>query len=129
MILLSIAITPSALHAQNRPEVQGREAAVVADHPLAAAAGMDVLRRGGNAVDAAITMAAVLAVVRPHMNGVGGDAFLLMREGRSGRVRALNGSGRSPAAATPSAMRALGHSVSAKKPGARRMVCASPAAT
>jgi gamma-glutamyltranspeptidase/glutathione hydrolase len=44
------------------------------------------------------------------MNGVGGDAFLLMREGRSGRVRALNGSGRSPAAATPSAMRALGHS-------------------
>jgi hypothetical protein len=81
----------------------GREAAVVAGHPLAAAAGMDVLLRGGNAVDAAITMAAVLAVVRPHMNGVGGDAFLLMHEGRSGRVRALNGSGRSPAAATPAA--------------------------
>ncbi|MBR9989733.1 MAG: gamma-glutamyltransferase [Gemmatimonadetes bacterium] len=87
----------------------GREAAVVADHPLAAAAGMDVLQRGGNAVDAAVTMAAVLAVVRPHMNGVGGDAFLLLHEARSGRVRALNGSGRSPAAATPAALRALGH--------------------
>ena len=94
--------------AQDRPEVQGREAAVVAGHPLAAAAGMDVLRRGGNAIDAAITMAAVLAVVRPHMNGVGGDAFLLLHEGRSGRVRALNGSGRSAAAATPAALRQLG---------------------
>lgn len=83
-------------------------AAVVADHPLAAAEGMNVLRRGGNAVDAAITMAAVLAVVRPHMSGVGGDAFILMREGRSGRVRALNGSGRSPAAATTDTLRALG---------------------
>ena len=110
MILLSITLPPADLLAQSRPEVQGREAAVVAGHPLAAAAGMDVLRRGGNAVDAAVTMAAVLAVVRPHMNGVGGDAFLLMREGRSGRVRALNGSGRSPATATPEAMRALGHS-------------------
>lgn len=107
--ILLLAGPTSGIMAQDRPEVQGREAAVVADHPLAAAAGMDVLRRGGNAVDAAITMAAVLAVVRPHMNGVGGDAFLLMREGRSGQVRALNGSGRSPAAATPAAMRELGY--------------------
>lgn len=110
MIMLSITLPQADLDAQSRPEVQGREAAVVAGHPLAAAAGMDVLRRGGNAVDAAVTMAAVLAVVRPHMNGVGGDAFLLMREGRSGRVHALNGSGRSPATATREAMRALGHS-------------------
>lgn len=108
-ILLLAGLPTSGIMAQDRPEVQGRDAAVVADHPLAAAAGMDVLRRGGNAVDAAITMAAVLAVVRPHMNGVGGDAFMLLREGRSGRIRALNGSGRSPAAATPAAMRELGY--------------------
>jgi gamma-glutamyltranspeptidase / glutathione hydrolase len=95
--------------AQVRPEVHGNSAAVVADHPLAAAAGADVLRRGGNAVDAAITMAATLAVVRPHMNGVGGDAFLLIREARSGRVHGLNGSGRAGARATPAAFRALGH--------------------
>jgi gamma-glutamyltranspeptidase/glutathione hydrolase len=79
----------------------GREAAVVSDHVLASAAGAWVLREGGNAVDAAITMAAVLAVVRPHMNGVGGDAFLLIREAATGRVYALNGSGRAGSRATP----------------------------
>jgi gamma-glutamyltranspeptidase / glutathione hydrolase len=94
---------------QARPDVQGPTAAVVADHPLAAAAGAEVLRRGGNAVDAAVTMAAVLAVVRPHMNGVGGDAFMLIREERSGRIHALNGSGRSAAAATPAAFRVRGY--------------------
>src|SRR5690606_17874443 len=63
--------------AQYRADVSGLSGAVVAGHPLAAAAGYEVLRRGGNATDAAVTMAAVLAVVRPHMNGVGGDAFAL----------------------------------------------------
>lgn len=86
---------------QNRPDVSGREAAVVSDHPLASAAGHAVLRRGGNAVDAAITMAGVLAVVRPHMNGVGGDAFGLFYEASTGRVTALNGSGRAGSVATP----------------------------
>src|SRR5688500_18466263 len=86
---------------QYRPDVSGREAAVVADHPLAAAAGQDVLRRGGNAVDAAVTMAAVLAVVRPHMNGVGGDAFGLFYDGATRNVTALNASGRAGRLATP----------------------------
>jgi gamma-glutamyltranspeptidase / glutathione hydrolase len=104
-----LAAGASGVHAQARPEVQGTHAAVVADHPLAAAAGADVLRRGGNAVDAAITMAAVLSVVRPHMNGVGGDAFMLIREERSGRIQALNGSGRAGAGSTPEALRRLGH--------------------
>jgi gamma-glutamyltranspeptidase len=104
-----LAFTPmDPAHAQDRPEVQGMTAAVVADHPLAAAAGAEVLQRGGNAVDAAVTMAAVLSVVRPHMNGVGGDAFLLIREGRSGRVHALNGSGRAGSRATPAAFHARG---------------------
>jgi gamma-glutamyltranspeptidase len=62
--------------------------------PLATQAGMDVLKQGGNAVDAAVAMAAVLAVVRPHMNGVGGDAFIMVYEGASGTVTALNGGGR-----------------------------------
>lgn len=84
-----------------RPDVMGREAAVVSDHVLASAAGAAVLRRGGNAVDAAITMAAVLAVVRPHMNGVGGDNFLLIRQATTNRVFALNGSGRAGSKATP----------------------------
>ncbi len=85
---------------QNRADVSGTEGAVVAGHPLAAAAGYEVLRDGGNAVDAAVTMAAVLAVVRPHMNGVGGDAFALFYDGATGEVTGLNGSGRSGALAT-----------------------------
>ncbi len=85
----------------NRPDVRGINGAVSAGHPLAAAAGYDVLRRGGNAIDAAIAMAGVLAVVRPHMNGVGGDAFALYYEAESGRVHAMNGSGRAGALATP----------------------------
>ena len=86
---------------QHRPDVSGREAAVVCDHPLAAAAGYEVLRRGGNAVDAAVTMAGVLAVVRPHMNGVGGDAFGLFYDASSRKVTALNASGRAGQRATP----------------------------
>jgi len=86
---------------QNRPDVRGIQGAVSAGHPLAAAAGYDVLRRGGNAMDAAVAMAGVLAVVRPHMNGVGGDAFALVYDGESGEVAALNGSGRAGALATP----------------------------
>ncbi|TVR51070.1 MAG: gamma-glutamyltransferase [Gemmatimonadales bacterium] len=86
---------------QIRPEASGLHGAVAAGHPLAAAAGYEVLRAGGNAADAAVTMAAVLAVVRPHMNGVGGDAFALFYDAAGREVTALNGSGRAAAGATP----------------------------
>ena len=105
-----IMASTQSLEAQLRPDAAGTSAAVVADHPLAASAGADVLRRGGNAMDAAITMAAVLAVVRPHMNGVGGDAFILYREAKSGKIYALNGSGRSGSFATPKVFRDRGFS-------------------
>ena len=103
LLTIGALVSPASLGAQAmmRPDVMGREAAVVSDHVLASQAGAAVLRRGGNAVDAAITMAAVLAVVRPHMNGVGGDNFLLIRDAKSGKVYALNGSGRAGAKATP----------------------------
>ena len=95
--------------ATNRPDVRGVTGAVSAGHPLAAAAGHEVLRRGGNAIDAAIAMAGVLAVVRPHMNGVGGDAFAIYYEAESGRVYAMNGSGRAGALATPALFAERGH--------------------
>ncbi|MCJ7630145.1 MAG: gamma-glutamyltransferase family protein, partial [Longimicrobiales bacterium] len=97
-------VTPS----QSRPDIRGTHGAVSADHPLAAAAGYDVLMKGGNAVDAAVTMAGVLAVVRPHMNGVGGDAFALFYDGSTRTVVALNGSGRAGALAEPSFFRERG---------------------
>jgi gamma-glutamyltranspeptidase/glutathione hydrolase len=111
-----------------RPDVSGWRAAVTSDHPLASAAGAEVLRKGGNAIDAAVTMAGVLSVVRPHMNGPGGDGFLIYREARTGKVYALNGSGAAGAKATPAffaekSMRSIPGSgiLSVSVPGAVRM--------
>ena len=90
-------------------DARGSNGAVTAGHPLAAEAGLKVLQGGGNAMDAAITMAAVLAVARPHMNGIGGDTFLLYYDAESGKVHALNGSGYSGSKASLEAMKAAGH--------------------
>ena len=94
--------------AQNRPDVRGMQGAVSSDHPLASQAGLRVLHEGGNATDAIIAMAGVLAVVRPHMNGIGGDAFGIFYDGESGEVTALNASGRAGEVATPEFFRAAG---------------------
>ncbi|MBO4204990.1 gamma-glutamyltransferase family protein [Micromonospora echinofusca] len=72
--------------------------AVATSHPLAAAAGLAVLRRGGNAVDAALATAITLTVVQPGSNGIGGDLFAIVWH--DGRPYGLNASGRSPAALT-----------------------------
>jgi gamma-glutamyltranspeptidase len=79
------------------PTARGRHGAVVAPHHLATAAGLGVLRSGGNAIDAAIATNAVLGVVMPNACGIGGDAFWLIWDAASGRQLALNGSGRAPA--------------------------------
>ena len=103
LALPMLAIVFGVAQAQNagRPDVIGMRAAVVSGHPLATAAAYDVLRRGGNAVDAAISAAVVISVARPHMNGLGGDAFILIYDASDGSVHALNGSGRAGARATP----------------------------
>ncbi|MBI2615798.1 MAG: gamma-glutamyltransferase [Gemmatimonadetes bacterium] len=89
-------------------DARGASGAVTADHPLAAEAGLAVLRRGGNAMDAAITMAGVLAVARPHMNGVGGDMFLLYYDAKTGTVHGLNASGPAGSRASIARVRAQG---------------------
>jgi len=82
---------------------------VTSPHTLASEAGVDVLRAGGSAVDAAIATSAVLSVVYPHMTGVGGDAFWLIWDAQAKQVRYLNGGGRAAASATIDAFRTRGH--------------------
>ena len=102
LVAAALLVQPTkTLDGQGRPQASGTEAALSSDHPLATAAGAEVLRRGGNAMDAAITMAGVLAVTRPHMNGPGGDAFLIYYDAKTRQVHTLNGSGRAGSKATP----------------------------
>jgi gamma-glutamyltranspeptidase/glutathione hydrolase len=74
---------------------------VAAAHPLAVQVGVDVLRRGGSAVDAAIAVNAVLGVVEPMMCGIGGDLFALVWEQKAKKLHGLNASGRAPRAIAP----------------------------
>ena len=74
---------------------------VTAPHHLAAEAGLEVLRDGGNAIEAMIAAASTIAVVYPHMNGLGGDGFWLVgRQGQPGAVRGIQATGRSAAMAS-----------------------------
>src|ERR1700682_6571890 len=77
-------------------------------NPLASAAGLRVLREGGNAMDAAIAAGAVLTVVEPWSGQLGGDAFLLVASADRGTVTAINGSGAAPYQATLDRYLALG---------------------
>lgn len=85
----------SDMTAAHRPVVMSDAGMVTAGHPAAAVAGAEMLRRGGNAVDAAVASAAALAVAIPHMNGLGGDVIALVYEAASGRVTTVSGGGRS----------------------------------
>lgn len=82
--------------------------AVASPHHRASAVGRDVLAGGGNALDAAIAVNAMLSVVYPHMCGVGGDLFLLYHDATTGAVQCLNGTGAAPRLATRDAFAARG---------------------
>jgi gamma-glutamyltranspeptidase / glutathione hydrolase len=83
-----------------RSVVMAKNGAIATSQPLATAAGLRVLQNGGNAIDAAVTAAAVLSVVEPTMNSAGGDLFSIVYDARTKSVHGLNSSGRAPAAAT-----------------------------
>ena len=84
---------------RGRQLVLGEQGMIASGHYLASLTGLNILRSGGNAIDAAIGASATLAVLRPHMCGIGGDAFMIYHDQRANCRRALNGSGRSPYAA------------------------------
>lgn len=83
-----------------RPVITGRKGVVTAGHFHAAAAGMAVLHDGGNAIDAGVAMGLCLAVIEPHITGIGGEVPILIHHARSGRTVAVSGQGTAPAAAT-----------------------------
>jgi gamma-glutamyltranspeptidase / glutathione hydrolase len=92
-----------------RSVVRTSHAMVASSQPLASQAGLEILKRGGNAVDAAIAMAAVLNVTEPNMTGIGGDAFMMVYSAKAKKLEALNASGRAPKALTAERVTALGH--------------------
>jgi gamma-glutamyltranspeptidase/glutathione hydrolase len=94
---------------QTRARVITQFGIVATSQTLASQAGVHILEQGGNAVDAAIAANAVLGLVEPMSNGVGGDLFVIVYEAKSGRLYGLNASGWAPAALTIEALHARGH--------------------
>ncbi|OWU80964.1 gamma-glutamyltransferase family protein [Phaeobacter sp. 22II1-1F12B] len=78
-------------------------------HPLAAQTAIETLKKGGNAMDAAIAGAVLLGICEPQMTGIGGDCFVLYSPAGSNEIKALNGSGRAPAKADAADLRAAGN--------------------
>jgi len=116
--LILLPLLPTGCSREPEPErpttLAGRSAvhaphgAVATSQPLASSAGLAVLQQGGNAVDAAVTAAAVLALVEPHMTGPGGDVFAILWSARENRLVGLNASGRAGALMTREELLARG---------------------
>ena len=112
--LTALLAIPLVLHAQRPTTLAGRSTvyapngAVATSQPLASAAGLQVLRQGGNAVDAAVAAAAVLSVTEPHMTGIGGDMFAIVWLAREQKLVALNASGRAGSLMTRETLQARG---------------------
>jgi gamma-glutamyltranspeptidase/glutathione hydrolase len=91
-----------------RSKVMTKLGIVAASQPLAARAGVQILERGGNAIDAAIATNAVLGLVEPHYNGIGGDLFAIYYEAKSKKLYGLNAGGWAPTGLTPAFLKSKG---------------------
>ncbi|HYG97671.1 MAG TPA: gamma-glutamyltransferase [Terriglobales bacterium] len=100
--------TAVSLPVQGRSVVQTKFGIVATSQPLASMAGVQILERGGNAVDAAIAANATMGVMEPTGNGVGGDLFALIYDAKSKKLYGLNASGWSPKALTPELLASKG---------------------
>ena len=102
---------------QSRSEVMARNGVVTTSQPLAAQAGLQILRKGGNAIDAAVATAAVLSVVEPLNVGPAGDLFAIIYIAKENKLYALDASGTAPSGATLARMKELGYEWDAKNWG------------
>jgi gamma-glutamyltranspeptidase/glutathione hydrolase len=91
-----------------RSKVATKYGIVATTQPLAARAGVQILEHGGNAIDAAIATNAVMALVEPHYNGIGGDLFAIYYEAKTGKLYGLNAGGWAPTGFTPEFLRSKG---------------------
>ena len=103
-------------YASQRFPIYARNGMVNCSSPQAAAAGLEVLRRGGNAMDAAVAAASALTVVEPTVNGIGSDAFALVWSAKDQKLYGLNSSGPAPMLATIERVKADGKDVDGKMP-------------
>jgi gamma-glutamyltranspeptidase/glutathione hydrolase len=94
---------------QSRSEVMAQHGMVVTSQPLAAQAGLQILKQGGNAIDAAVAAAGVLNIVEPMMVGVGGDLFAVIYIAKDRKTYVLNASGMAPTGATIERFNSLGY--------------------
>ena len=112
--LAALLASPFELPAQRPTTLAGRSTVyaphgiIATSQPLASTAGLEVLRQGGNAIDAAVTAAAVLSVTEPHMTGIGGDMFAIVWLAREQKLVALNASGRAGSLMTRETLQARG---------------------
>src|SRR5437763_7042159 len=95
---------------QSRSEVMGRNGIIATSQGLAAQAGLDVLKKGGNAIDAAVAASAVLNVAEPMNVGMGGDLFAIIYVARENKLYTLNASGKAASGQTLERMNSLGYS-------------------
>ncbi len=109
VLVCLLAVTTSAAFAADRPEgrafatrsvTYARHGMVAAAHPLAVEIGLDVLKAGGSAVDAAIATNAALGFLEPVSCGLGGDLFAMVWDPETEKLYGLNASGRAPASLT-----------------------------
>ncbi len=95
-------------HKPQRSSVWAQNGMCATSHPLAAQTAIEILKQGGNAMDAAIAGAVLLGICEPQMTGIGGDCFALFNRAGSNKIHAINGSGRAPGAANARALRTKG---------------------
>ena len=120
LVIPTLVRAQRPLSAAGRSVVYAPHGIVATSQPLASSAGLAVLRAGGNAIDAAVTAAAVLSVTEPMMTGIGGDMFATVWVAKEHRLVAINASGRAGALMTRDALLARGRTADARRAVSRR---------